>query len=69
MLVYVGEVYKFWREYLFVFDFWFLEFYLFDMSREIVFELSSNFNDFDIIDCGVRILIDENGSNECGLND
>ncbi|KAJ0265701.1 Disease resistance protein [Hirschfeldia incana] len=69
MLVYVGEVHKFQREHLFVFDSRFLEFYPSDMSREIVLELSSNSNDFDIIDCGARILTDENGSNECGLDD
>lgn len=69
MLVYVGEVHKFRREHLFVFDSRFLEFYPSDMSREIVLELSSNSNDFDIIDCGARILTDENGSNECGLDD
>ncbi|CDY08332.1 BnaC09g12640D [Brassica napus] len=64
MLVYVGEVHKFRREHLFVFDSRFLEFYPSDMSREIVLELSSNSNDFNIIDCGARILTDENGSNE-----
>ncbi|XP_013611728.1 PREDICTED: LOW QUALITY PROTEIN: disease resistance protein RML1B-like [Brassica oleracea var. oleracea] len=69
MLVYVGEVHKFRREHLFVFDSRFLEFYPSDMSREIVLELSSNSNDFNIIDCGARILTDENGSNECGLDD
>lgn len=69
MLVYVGEVHKFRREHLFVFDSRFLEFYPTDMSREIVLELSSNSNDFDIIDCGARILTEENGSNESGLDD
>ncbi|WZZ86219.1 hypothetical protein YC2023_114798 [Brassica napus] len=69
MLVYVGEVHKFRREHLFVFDSRFLEFYPSDMSREIVLELSSNSNDFNIIDCGARILTDENGSDECGLDD
>ncbi|CDY38214.1 BnaA09g11750D [Brassica napus] len=67
MLVYVGEVHKFRREHLFVFDSRFLEFYPSDMSREIVLELSSNSNDFDIIDCGARILTDENGSNEYSI--
>lgn len=69
MLVYVGEVHKFRREHLFVFDSRFLEFYPSDMSREIVLDLSSNSNDFNIIDCGARILTDENGSDECGLDD
>ncbi|KAL1225320.1 Disease resistance protein RML1B [Cardamine amara subsp. amara] len=58
-LVYVGDVSKCRREHLFIFDSRFIEFYPTEYSREIVYELSSKSQDFDIIECGAKIFTEE----------
>ncbi|OAP12203.1 hypothetical protein AXX17_AT1G57330 [Arabidopsis thaliana] len=57
--VYVGDVSKCRTEHLFIFDSRFIEFYPSEDCREIVYELSSKSNDFNIIECGAKIFTDE----------
>ncbi|XP_010418177.1 PREDICTED: disease resistance protein RML1B-like isoform X1 [Camelina sativa] len=55
-LFYVGNVYKFRTEHLLIFHHCWLST---ETSREMVFEFSSKYHDFDVIECGAMILTDE----------
>lgn len=68
-LVYVGigDVFRCRTEHLFIFGSGLLDFYPSEVSREIVFEFSSSSHDFNIIECGARILSIQ-GSDESSLN-
>ncbi|EOA34892.1 hypothetical protein CARUB_v10022475mg [Capsella rubella] len=60
--IFVGDVPKFRREHLFIFSInhrWPCIVDPSDVNREIVFEFSSEFQEFDIIECGAQILTDE----------
>ncbi|KAL1225324.1 Disease resistance protein RML1B [Cardamine amara subsp. amara] len=66
----VGKVSKFRTEHLFIFHSCFLESFTPEDSREILLELSSKYHDFDIVECGAKILTQESikASNESGLH-
>lgn len=54
--VYVGDISKCEKEHLFIFHSALLLIDPSEVNREIVFEFSSEFHDFDIIGCGVQTL-------------
>ncbi|KAL1225318.1 Disease resistance protein RML1B [Cardamine amara subsp. amara] len=56
---YVGNVSEFRREHLFIFHSRSLYIDPSEVGREIAFEFSSKFQDFDIMECGVQFLTDE----------
>jgi len=51
----IGDVFKYRTEHLLIFHFDFLEF----DNRDIVFEFSSESHDFDIIECGAKVLAEK----------
>ncbi|CAH8256678.1 unnamed protein product [Arabidopsis lyrata] len=64
MKISISRVFKFRMEHVFIFHFSLPFIDPFKVRRKIVHEFSSSFNAFDIIECGVQILMDEtDGSN------
>ncbi|KAG7658340.1 Toll/interleukin-1 receptor homology (TIR) domain superfamily [Arabidopsis suecica] len=62
---YVGEVSKFQSEHLFVFHSDLGGFHPSEDNREIIFKFSSKSRDFEIIECGAKILPEESIKGSC----
>ncbi|KAG2302888.1 hypothetical protein Bca52824_031539 [Brassica carinata] len=63
----IGDVFRCQTKHVFIFGSGLLDFYPSDVSTKIVFKFSSSSHDFEIIECGARILSIQ-GSYESRLN-